>query len=411
MTIDAKKKKSRPIKFIQKKDGTLQECRENVFVYLTQHPDWEGVLGFNEFSRRIMKLKPPPFESTPGEWATEDDYKLGMWLAHDRGLVIKSDAMLVSAVAMAAYTNKFHSVVDWLESLPPWDGTDRLEYFLADCTGCRQSDYSMLVGLYFMIGMIARVYQPGCPMQYVMILEGEQGIGKSTFWRILAGEWFQDTPLNLDNKDAYLQLEGIWLYEIAELDSINRSGTSTVKAFITQNNDRFREPYGRRVVDWPRQVVFVGTTNHYEYFKDSTGNRRFWPIKALSINRTLLAGMREQLFAEALHRYRKGEPWHPTQEQENTYFIPQQDHRRIDDPWLNALPEWLNNVDRRLINEFTALEILHDCFKVQIDKVDNYNQQAMRIARLMQELGWQKKRQASGDRKRVYVRPRSQRMS
>jgi len=192
-----------------------------------------------------------------------------------------------------------------------------------------------------MIGIIARIFRPGCSMQYMPILEGLQGIGKSGLWRALGGEWFQDTPLKLGDKDAYMQLTGTLIYEIAEMDSFNKAESTLVKGFITQENDRFREPYGRRPIDNPRQCVFVGTTNHGEYLKDTTGNRRFWPIAAVNMDIDLLKSMREQIFAEAFHRFNEGERWHPSRDEERQYFVPQQDARRIVDPWLYPLQEFL----------------------------------------------------------------------
>jgi predicted P-loop ATPase len=321
-------------------------------------------------------------------------------------LIIKSDSFLVSAVAMAAFHNRYHPVKDWLDGLPPWDQENRLEHFIYDCTGCRQSPYLQLIGKYFMVGLVARIYKPGCLMQYMPIFEGEQGVGKSTFWQTLAGQWYQDTPFKLGDKDAYMQLQGVWLYEIAELDSFNKAEATHVKAFITQRNDRFREPYGRRVVDWPRQCVFVGTTNHYEYFKDTTGNRRFWPVKVKSVDSVALALMREQLFAEALWRYRYGEQWHPTFDEEVKYFVPQQELRRVVDPWLYPLQDWLDDLDQRLINEFTNIDILRGCFKVELSKIDGFQAMATRVGRLMQELGWKLARPGAGkQRKRFYRRP------
>lgn len=400
--------KIKKLRLLLKKDGELIECRENVLAFLTQHPDWDGVLGYNEFSGRVMKLKPPPFASAPGEWTQEDDFNLGLWMAYENGLIVKSDAFIVSAVAMAAYRNKYHPIKQWLESLPPWDKTDRLGHFLADCTGCKQSEYSALVGTLFMVGMVARIYRPGCSMQYMPILEGSQGVGKSSFWRALAGEWFQDTPFKIGDKDAYMQLQGVWLYEIAELDSLNKADATSVKAFITQNNDRFREPYGRRIADWPRQCLFVGTTNHYEYLRDATGNRRFWPISARSMNIEALRNMRDQLYAQALALYHAGRRWHPTAAQEGQFFVPQQERRRVIDAWLYLIQDWLSDIDQQMVNEFTVLDILRGAVKVHPERIDNFNAMSQRVSRLMQELGWERRRRTSGGRQWVYLRPKDQ---
>lgn len=245
-------------------------------------------------------------------------------------------------------------------------------------------------------------------MQYMPILEGSQGVGKSSFWRALAGEWFQDTPFKIGDKDAYMQLQGVWLYEIAELDSLNKADATSVKAFITQNNDRFREPYGRRIADWPRQCLFVGTTNHYEYLRDATGNRRFWPISARSMNIEALRNMRDQLYAQALALYHAGRRWHPTAAQEGQFFVPQQERRRVIDAWLYLIQDWLSDIDQQMVNEFTVLDILRGAVKVHPERIDNFNAMSQRVSRLMQELGWERRRRTSGGRQWVYLRPKDQ---
>jgi predicted P-loop ATPase len=313
---------------------------------------------------------------------------------------------------MVAEKNSFHPPRDWVMGLPVWDHTDRLEYFIAECVGCENSRYVQLVGKYFMIGIVARIFRPGCPMHYMPVLEGKQGIGKSTFWRTLVGhEWFQETPFRLGGADAYMALDGAILYEIAEMDSFNRAETTAMKAFISQAKDRFREPYQRRHIDRLRQCVFAGTTNHGEYLKDTTGNRRVWPIKAQFVDNSLLESYREQLFAEAWYRFGVGERWHPNAEEEHHYFVPEQDERRIVDPWLYPLQNWLDDIGQRCENEFTATDILLGAFKVELQKVDGNRSMATRVGNLMAELdGWQRKRRSTGRREWVYVRPVDQRL-
>jgi putative DNA primase/helicase len=389
---------------IEKNRGGYEDCRENVFLILSRHPEWRGVIGWNSFTRRVEKTRPTPFGSPAGEWKTADDYETGLWIAQHCNLLIHSEAVLMAGIAMCADKNPFNPPKDWLESLPPWDGVNRLEYFIADCVMCDNSRYVQLVGKFFMIGAVARLLKPGCPMQYMPILEGKQGTGKSSLWRVLGGPWFQDTPIKLGDKDAYMQLTGVLIYEIAEMDSFNRAETTQVKSFITQENDRFREPYGRRVMDFPRQCVFGGTTNQGEYLKDTTGNRRMWPIQTFNIRLDLLKELRDSLFAEALHRFNAGERWHPTRDEEREHFIPEQDARRIVDPWLYPIQEWLDIQHPK--DEFTVTEILMGAIKVELNRIDNNNGMSMRIGRLMAELGWKRKRNGTRiDRVWVYKRP------
>lgn len=393
---------------VWKARGQLDECRENVFLVLTQHPEWQGRVGFDEFARRVVLREPGPIPCAVGEWTSEHDLEFGLWLAQRVRLVVKGEGAITSGVSMAAARAKFHPVREMLECLPPWDGVPRVEYFLEECLGAtaENSAYPRLVGRLFLIGMVARVMEPGCQWDYMPILEGPQGKGKSTALRILGGEWFADTPLKLGDKDAYMALDGVWLYEIGEMDSFNRAESTAVKAFVTTRIDHYREPYARRAIDRPRQVVFAGTTNHGEYLKDTTGNRRFWPVRLtgrLDIDK--LISWREALFAEALHLYRTGAAWRPTRDEEALYIRPEQEAREIVDPWLYRLADWLDEPERRLEIEYTSLELLRCAIGMEAQKIDNNRGAATRIGNLMARLGWSKARRSTGRRDWVYRRP------
>jgi len=390
----------------KERGGGPEDCRENVFLILNRHPEWSGVIGYNEFAQRIEKRKTTPTDSAPGEWSDQDDYELGLWLAQRCDLLIRAPGTISAGVSMVAHRNRFHPVREWLESLPKWDGIGRLDHWLTDCIGINDSQYVRLVGRFFILGMVARIYRPGCAMQYMPIFEGPQGKGKSTMLRILGGEWYAETPFKIGDKDAYQQLQGTWLYEIPEMDSFNKAESTAVKAFVTIQVDRYREPYARRPVDRPRQCVFAGNTNHSEYFKDTTGNRRFWPIRcAANIDLDKLAEWRDQLFAEALQRFNEGARWHPTREEELQHFKPQQEEREIVDPWLYPLQDWLDDPDRRHQREFTSQQVLTGAFNVAIDKIDGNRGMATRMGNLMARIGWTKGRRTSGKREWIYQRP------
>jgi len=390
----------------KERGGGPEDCRENVFLILSRHPAWKDAIGYNEFAQRIEKRRVTPTGSEAGEWSDQDDYELGLWFAQRCDLLIKSAGTISAGVSMVAHRHRFHPVREWLERLPRWDGVERLDHWLTDCVGIPDSQYVRLVGRFFILGMVARIYQPGCAMQYMPIFEGPQGKGKSTMLRILGGDWYAETPFKIGDKDAYQQLQGTWLYEIPEMDSFNKAESTAVKAFVTIQVDRYREPYARRPVDRPRQCVFAGNTNHSEYFKDTTGNRRFWPVRCGStILLDKLAEWREQLFAEALQRFHEGVRWHPTREEELLYFKPQQEEREIVDPWLYPLQDWLDAPDRRGQKEFTSQEVLTGAFHVSIDKIDGNRGMATRLGNLMARLGWSKGRRSTGRREWIYLRP------
>lgn len=393
---------------IWKSRGALEDCRENVYLILTQHPAWAGVVAWDDFARRVVKRQPTPTGGEPGEWKSEDDLDLGLWMAQRCRLLVKGEGTITAGVSMAASRAKFHPVREHLETLAAWDGVERLAYWLEECLGASagSSEYLRIVGRLFLVGLVARVMEPGVKWDYMPILEGPQGKGKSTALRIIGGEWFADTPLRLGDKDAYMALDGVWLYEVGEMDSFNRAETTAVKAFVTTQVDHYREPYARRTIDRPRQVAFAGTTNQGEYLKDTTGNRRFFPIRLTGqLDLDKLAEWRGQLLAEALHVFRSGTRLHPTREEEARYIRPEQEAREIVDPWLYKLQDYLEEPERRMIDEFTSLELLVEGIGLEVEKIDNNRGAATRIGNMMARLGWRKSRRSTGRREWVYVRP------
>ncbi len=409
-------------RLLRTSEGGIKDCRENVFTFLTCHPDLQGLLGYDEFAHRVMKLKVPPWDSEVGEWSTNDDYLLGFWLAQRERLTVRSEATLVAGVGMAAFAGRFHPVLRYLDALPAWDGTPRLGHWLAECLGAADDDYTRLVGAWFVMGMVKRVREPGCQMDYMVVLEGLQGKRKSTALRCLAvrDEWFADTPVRVGTPDAVLSIAGKWLYEIAELDSFNRAEATAVKSYVSSREDRVREPYARRFVDRKRSGVFAGTTNQSEYFKDPTGARRFWPVACDGdIDLDKLRAWREQLFAEALVRLASPDAeerrcW-PTRAEEDQYLVPQQERREIMDPWYERLAMWLDckaaygetGLEVREVESFTAFELLTRCLMVPQDRIDGGRQMATRVGIAMHKLAWDKRRDPGGARVYRYYRPKA----
>jgi len=392
-----------------RKDDRLIDCRENVYLILRHHPIWAGVLGLNDFARRIVKRKPAPWDHTAGfvpgaEWSDENSLRLGLWLAQQEQLLVRSQDNLAAAVGWIASEARFHPVREYLDALV-WDERPRASDWLTDYLGVRKTEYAMITGRLFLIGMVARIHEPGCQMRFMPILEGPQFRGKSSALRILGGEWYGDTILDLNSKDTYQLIQGCWLYDIGELDAFNRSEATRVKAFVSSQVDRFRAPYERSPRDWPRQTVFVGTTNQDEYFKDTTGNTRYWPLRVEAdetINLDGLATARDQLLAEAVALYKAGARWHPTREEQQRLFDPEQADREIADPWQSLIARWLRN---RSSPRVTATEILTDCLKIEPGKIDSTRQMSTRVGIAMKRLGWLKRRETGGDREYYYVQP------
>jgi putative DNA primase/helicase len=325
------------------KKGELDDCLANVYDILAHRKEWQGVVAFDEFALRTVKRKPPPYAcGIAGEWEGADDSRTAIWLTHQERIT-PSSTRVGEAIETLGKANPVHPVRDWLRSLPAHDGTARLDTWLIKFLGVADTPYARLVSAWFLIGMVARVMRPGCKHDYCLVLEGLQGRGKSTALRILGGEWYADTDLNLENKDAMAALQGVWLHEFSEMGSLARAESTKQKSFLSRQEDKYRPVYGRRDIRVPRQVCFAGSTNEWEWNKDPTGGRRFWPVLCQLIDLIGLAAAREQLFAEALARFLAGERFHPTKEEQAEIFDPEQLSREIQESFVDALHDWVES--------------------------------------------------------------------
>ena len=254
----------------------------------------------NEFSNKdIYGAAPPWNDSKIGNCLEPDDLvNMNIWFAKSRGIEPGRDK-ISQVITHIATENKFHPVRDWLETLK-WDGVPRINTWLKDYLGAEGPEpYLSDVSRKFLCAMIARVYEPGIKFDSVLILEGAQDIGKSTVAAILGGEWFTDAPIKVGDKDSVLAIQGKWIMEVGELSSFKRGDVEDQKRWLSCTDDEIRVPYGDRVQRFPRQCVFLGTTNHSQYSRDTTGNRRFWPVRVHKVDIAGFRAVRDQLLAEA----------------------------------------------------------------------------------------------------------------
>jgi putative DNA primase/helicase len=324
------------------------------------------------------------------------------WLAQQYNLRVKS-TQVIEAVSVVAHDHAFHPVREYLHKLE-WDRVPRLESWLTDVMGVQASDYSAKVGKRWMLSAVGRVMRPGCKADSVMILEGAQGAGKSTAMSILGGEWFMDTPFALGDKDGFQAIRGKWIVELGELDSFNKAESTKAKQFFSASTDTYRESYGRRTNDVPRQCVFVGTTNQDEYLKDATGNRRYWPVACTKVDLELLREIRDQLWAEAMFCYEAGDIWWVTPDEAPT-FAEAQEERFVVDEWEGPILTWL---EESQIGETTSgSEVLTNALKLDFGHWGKPEQ--MRVGAIMHRLGWRRTRMPalakSGQRPWAYKKP------
>jgi predicted P-loop ATPase len=251
-----------------------------------------------------------------------------------------------------------------------------------------------------MVSAVARVFEPGCKADCCLILEGPQGIKKSTALRVLAEPWFTDEIADLGSKDAALQTRGVWVIEIAELDSMSRSEVGRIKAFMSRSTDRFRPPYGKRPIESPRQCVFAGSVNHSTYLRDETGGRRFWPVECQApvIDVDALARDRDQLWAEAVSLYFDGNVWWLDSVELNRQAADEQADRYEGDPWDELILAWVAGRDSVSINEVLTL-----CLDRRKDQWTQWDK--IRVARCLRAHGWERfKAWGRGEREWRYRR-------
>lgn len=385
----------------QRKDGSahLAPGGHNQIALLQHDPAWAGKIRLNEFTNQVELTDPPwvQFTTTPGTrpWEDTDAKLLQQWYqyAHDFEAGVPA---CHEAVSVVAREHRYHPIRDWFAGLT-WDGTPRLDRWLTTYLGAAENEYTRRVGRWWLLSAVARAFEPGCKADHMLILEGAQGIGKSTALRVLAGaEWFNDTPLDLSSKDAYQALRGVWIVEFSELASMRRAEVEKVKAFASSPSDAYRASYERVVKKHPRQCVFAGTTNASQYLQDTTGNRRFWPVEAVSVDLAALARDRDQLWAEALDQYRSGAKWYPSDASEAECLRDEQEKRQISDDWEAPILSYLSGK-----TEVTTFDVLTNALGMTRDRLSPYDQR--RCANVLATLGWTLERPRGADGRRLRV--------
>jgi hypothetical protein len=370
-------------------EGRILPVLANAIAAFRHAPEWGGVLAFNEFALGTVALKATPWGIVPkGEWTDHEDRLAAEWLQR-QGILVSVD-VAGQAVQTAARDHAFHPVKAYLQGLQ-WDGVQRVDGWLSAYLGTADTEYARAVGSRWLISAVARIFRPGAKVDCCLILEGPQGIRKSTALRTLAGEFFTDELADLGSKDAAMQTRGVWIIELSELDSLSHSEVARIKAFMTRTTDRFRPPYGMRLLESPRQCVFAGTVNHSTYLRDETGGRRFWPITCGRIDVEGLARDRDQLWAEAKARFDAGCVWWLDTAELVQMASDEQTERYEGDPWEEVIGRWTE--DRPSVS---ISEVLERCLQkpqglwTQSDK--------NRAARCLRFLGWERYRERHGSR-------------
>jgi predicted P-loop ATPase len=366
----------------------------NALIALRQAPEWQGVLAYDEFALVTKLMRAPPWVEpqslswTPKQWTDRDDVLTANWLQHHD--ISVNERVAATAVEAVAKDATFHPIKDYLNGLR-WDGCNRIENFASDYLGAEEKPYHRAVSHCLFIAAVARIMQPGCKADYVPILEGVQDKGKSTAIELLFSPWFSDDLAELGSKDAAMQIRVAWGIEISELASMARGEIDRIKAFITRKVDRFRPSYGRRVIEVPRQSIFIGSTNADSYLKDETGGRRFWPVRC--DGKIRLVGIerdRDQLWAEAVALYKSGMPWWFADGGTILAAREEQADRYIEDPWHESIAKFV-----RTMPDVSMDEVLTS---LGADRSRWTRGDQMRVAACLKVLGWERYRSSLSDR-------------
>lgn len=375
-------------------NGVPYKDMTNAVLVLEQHPETKDSIKFNEF-RQDIEYKGRPFEE-------RDLLDLVHLMQSGAGLPNISKDTVLSAVQHYAHKNKYDEAVDWLESLV-WDSTPRLEKWLITATGVEDDEYHRTVGMNWLCGMVRRMSQPGCIFDHVLVAVGDQGIGKTSLFRIIGGPWYKSYTGAVDNKDFYLTLRGAALLDLDEGVAMYKSESIKIKSIITQQVDEYRAPYDRTTKKIPRRFVFSMSTNDSEPFRDVTGNRRYWPIDIKEkVNFAWLEENREQLFAEAYYIVKSNV---------EIPFVPfelamerQKDHLP-EDEWTDSIKAYLRKSYKYCTGDeeysVSLLEIYQEALKAE--RIEMFGRkQSLRISNILKSDCGMEKRRVRGGNDRQY---------
>lgn len=395
------------LRLIRGRDKQPTACPHNLMLILEHDEVLAGLFWLDEFGNRVVLDRTPPWAGGKRDEFTEvDALELAAWLGDPAHYTITVGVNLVlQSVEAIARRRKRHTVREYLEGLK-WDGTPRIARMFVDLFGAEDTPYNVGVAACVLVSAVSRILwfddkQPskGSKVDFMLVLEGGQGAGKTTaVLELFGAEWYAEATESPAHKDFYQTLRGRWGVEIGEMDSFSKADVAKVKQAITTRFDVYRPSYGRTARSFRRECVFMGTTNKDDYLRDESGARRFLPLKVGRVDITTLVSVRDQLWAEAVHLFREGFEWWRLPDDAQR----EQDARYQEDSWMEPIARWLDgkagvdsyegiqvrDVITGKIGECTSSDLLWRALR--IDTARHSRQDQMRVASVMARLGWPK---------------------
>lgn len=422
------------------KKGSIKSTASNIIAILENDPKLKGHVWHNLFNGFNYVTGGLPWNREATQWGNTDDANLRIFLEENYGVTGKDK--IKDAMVAVVTRHKVHPIREYLDSLE-WDGVPRLDRLIIDYVGAEDNELNRAMTRKHFTAAVARVMNPGCKYDYCLIIAGAEGIGKSTLFNVMGGDWFSDSLVTMEGTKGMEQARNGWVIELPELGSIKRSDVEQVKAYISRQNDMYRPAYGSVMESHPRQCVFCGTTNETYFLKGETGNRRFW---VMSVNpelrkhgdpRTAIEADRNQLWAEAVQRFKDGEKLYLSEaleaearKRQGEFNDNQEDplpgmvqaylDMKLPPDWntwdLNRRRAYIKNPDpldeagTETRTKVCAAEFLCEAMGRDIGNKD-YKYEARKVNQILSDLGWQRKNGLSLSlygRQKGFIRPLEQ---
>lgn len=391
------------------KDGKLTTSVYNASLILTYHEACRRLLAFDAFRQEKTKRRIPPWGGQQGDFTNADVPRLKVWFQEHFDLALGTETVS-DAVTYVCDENRFDSLRDELLGFT-WDGEARIDTLFPQYFGTVDTPYTRIASRNLALSMAARALLPACKVDTMCILEGPQGVRKSSGLRALAGaHLFSDTAIDFHSKDGMLQLQGVWLQEVAELDAFYRTDQTAIKAFLTKTSDRFRPPYAREIITFLRRNVLAGTTNDTGYLGDATGARRFLPVTCTRVDTDAITRDRPLIFAEAAACVQAGDPWwYDERDSIADQARAEQSARHQEHAWVEPISQWIATRPASSLREgLTTYQILTECLGIEKDRIRH--SETIQVGRILSTLGWRKsviQVMRGGARIRPYLPPDS----